>query len=450
METYSPTISTNPDPLCKALEEEALRLYHPGNARPHPVEWIPNPKTGRRFVGVSMLVKNPARDYAKRIIRAVEEVDIEEGFWGEQGNALAEYHLRQLTAYRENKVALILRARCVDHPDSPVIPRYPQLDDKPDEEWDHMHDVVDGEDAIRQPCNGKTYGGWDFIGHFDGVTLHPVAELGIVDAETDFRLAMREHKVQDPDEGEPGGNVDRACRQGLTYGGMVDEMFDLGACFALPSDLMGPGCKLAPLAPVELLVLHFWPRTSPPAKVEARRVQKWEKVHWLDYYKRKADAVIRSVEAFEEMLAQWQATNGLNNPEEDVKRDEFEKAALAVEGGAYEWDDSPDGVQEFKRTVTAIQAGLPTAPFRSLIQEVVEAKKSRDQWDVLARDREASAVALMRQRDAKSLMVTEDDGKTEVAKVTVVGGDGRASYLKVTPRGPRKAEAKPNPIAEVE
>lgn len=446
METYSPTISTNPDPLCKQLEEEALRLYHPGkDSRPHPVEWVPNPQTGRRFVGVSMLVKNPATAYAKRIIRAVEEVDVEEGFWGEQGNALAEYHLRQLTPYRENQVRLLLRARCLVHPDVPVIARYPQLDDKPEEEWDHMHDV----NGVRTNCNGLTPGGWDFVGHFDGVTLHPTKDLGIVDEETDFRLAMREHKVQDPDEGEPGGNVDRACRQGLTYGGMVDEMFEAGACFALKSDLMGPGCRLAPLAPVELLVLHFWPRTSPPAKVEARRLQKWEKVMWLDFYRRKAAAVIASVEAYE-ALVEAAGLVGMTTEEARAKRAEFEKTALSIEGGAFEWDDSPEGVQEFKRTVTAIQAGLPTTPFRELVEEVVNAKKSRDQWDVLARDREASAVALMTQRDVRSVMVTEDDGKTEVAKATIVGGDGRASWLKVTQRGPRKAEAKPNPLAEVE
>lgn len=438
-DTYSPTTSSNPDPYCRELEEAALRLYHPGNARPHPVEWVPNPQTGRRFVGVSMLVKNPATAYAKRIMRAVEEVDVEEGFWGEQGNALAEYHLRQITPYRENQVRLILRAKCVDYPDSPVIARYPQLDDKPNEEWDHLHEMVsDTEDGpFRMPCNGKTFGGWDFVGHFDGVTLHPVADLGIEDAETDFRLAMREHKVQDPDEGEPGGNVDRACRQGLTYGGMVDEMFEAGACFALKSDLMGPDCRLAPLAPVELLILHFWPRTAPPAKVEARRLQKWEKVMWLDFYRRKAFAVIKSVEAYEAMVEAAGLIGdgtGLTPDEVASKRVEFEKAALAIEGGAYEWDDSPDGVQEFKRTVTAIQAGLPTTPFRELVEEVVNAKKSRDQWDVLARDREASAVALMTQREVRSVMVTEDDGKTEVAKATIVGGEGRASWLKVTPR----------------
>src|SRR5688572_20304496 len=101
--------STNPDPLCARLENEAMALYHPGE-RPHPVEWIPDPAHGmRRFVGVSSLVKETAHDYATYIALQRSFPDPDEGFWGEQGNALADFHLRQLTPYRENQVRIILR-----------------------------------------------------------------------------------------------------------------------------------------------------------------------------------------------------------------------------------------------------------------------------------------------------------------------------------------------------
>lgn len=398
--------SKNPDPFYASLEDEAILLYHPGS-RDHAREWIPDPAHGhRRFVGVSSLVKHTAKEYAAYILAAKDEVDENEGFFGEQGNALAEHHLKQLTPYRENQVRIILKAICSEHPSVPVIPRYAQLDDPPQFVCDHQHTL--GE-PTKTPCNAKTTG-WDMVGHFDGVTVHEAQELGIIDEQTDFRLVLREHKHQDPDDGEPGGNVDKATRQALTYSGIIDEMFDMGACFMLPSSLMTQGCRLAPVAPVAGMVLHFWSRTSPPASVKARPLEKWEKVKMLDFYKRKAEAVIKAVE-----------TGDLSH--------------------AIAWDDSPEGVQEFKRTITAIQAGLPTGPFRDLVLEVHNAKKARDQWDVLARDREASAVALMTQRDVRTLMVTEDDGKTEVARVTIVGGNGRSSYLKITPRGPKATTA---------
>jgi hypothetical protein len=95
-------------PIAEAVESEAMSIYHPGGGNTHAPEWVPDPRTGRTYLGVSMLVKETAADYATRIMLQREDVDESQGYWARRGNLAAWDHTRRITPFRECRVSLPL------------------------------------------------------------------------------------------------------------------------------------------------------------------------------------------------------------------------------------------------------------------------------------------------------------------------------------------------------
>lgn len=369
--------STIEDPTDREFVRSAVGYFHPGN-RPHPVEWKPDPIEGRLFLGLSSTVKNPAFDYAKRIVGQAEDPDEHEGFYGAEGNRLAELHFNTLTPYQENQV--------------------------------------------RIPLDSE----YDLVGHLDGILVYdPDTGANLSHVEPGawpkaIGLRVLEHKHQDPDEGiEAGGKVDLAERQAALGLAMLEmhlaRLVTLGKPMALvvPPDFQEG--RVVPARPLTIpshvesvacdrVGIHFWPRTAPRARVIPHIIPQDVRARLRSDYTRKAYAVITAVRAKE--------------------------PGLALDA----WDLTPDGLQEFRRTPEARMAGIDPAELLTACQEMEHARQQLEKWEAVRQDRSAKGVAILKEKGVKSVEIQDPKTGAVLAKPTAVN-TAKSQYLKANLRG---------------
>ena len=348
-----PIWEADPSAFDKAIVEAGMALYHPGQ-RTRLNEWQPD-ASGRYFVAVSALVKNTASQYADYIRAEAEAVDETNGFWGQQGNTLAEAHLAPQTPYREVQV--------------------------------------------RDPLGDFEFGGkarpYDIVGHIDGVIVQDAQARNISHLPTSqwpdtIYITCAEAKHQDPDDGEAGGNLDRAERQATSYFSIMAKQIAAGVRrFPLSMDeaeRVAQGKSDArPLeipphcAPVMRGVsLHIWPRNTPPALVVSKKVEPWRSAQCLDRLRRKAEAV------------------------------------LGEQGAAMAWDIGPEGTCEFKVTMSAEQAGLPNRPMllNTLLAE--QAARFEKAWAAQKRQAQGLVLAEMARASLRKTTLSSPDEAADI------------------------------------
>jgi hypothetical protein len=368
------------DPIDREFVREAVRLYHPGDkGRPHPVEWLPEPIEGKLHFGGSSIVKKTAWEYADRVVRQAEDVDEHDSFYGEQGNKLAEVHFNALTPYQENQV--------------------------------------------RIPLGTER----DFIAHIDAILVYDLEtgrNLSFDDPSTwseAIGLRTMEHKHQDfSNADEAGGKVDLAERQAVLCQALLRAHILRLRSQGRPVELIVPPDfnegRTVPAKPLRIpghvtdidfsrVSTHFWPRNDPRAGVHARRLEITALQAMLDFYVRKAKCIQDAVDAKDANVA-------------------------------LSWDTGTvEGLQEFRRTPSAWEVGIDPSRLLKLCLEHAYASAQVKKWDAVKDDRSATAVALLKEKGAKTCEV-ELDGKV-VAKPTAANTAGsKSQFLKPNLRIP--------------
>lgn len=333
-----------------SIETRLKNLYEPivypeGNT--HQPEWE------GRYLGVSTLVKKTAEQYAQRILQqASEDRDPTDAYWGFLGNSLCDAALAPVTPFREVQF-------CVDLSDD-----------------------------------------WQLVGHADGVTV------------IDGKVIVNEGKAYgtiDQDD-----KNDLAIRQASLYLAMFDTQLAVARSQGANA-LTFPVASFATDDSIEVLAartdleawgvcLHVFPRFGPPALVQPVEVPAATRAQVLDFYTRKAEAILASVRA-----------GNLD--------------------AAREWDRSPEGLTEFTRHHPTIYEG----PNPDAIQAHALAKHAAD-----AAIKEAEATKAASQAEVLAAMSEAGVDSWQLPDGTVIkavgGWDGaRRPWLRVTP--PKEVEA---------
>lgn len=201
----------------------------------------------------------------------------------------------------------------------------------------HFNEFTDYQEIqVRCPLNSTH----DLVGHIDAIIVYDAAGNDISRHAPQtwpprIYLVVGEHKLQDPgDEDEASGNVDLARRQAVLYLSWLRHQLAAGVRhFPLGSDeadraangksnsrpfTIPPHCE----AIAERVSVRHWSRSQPPARVRTEVIDSGLLSQVEDRYRRKALAIHAGGEA-----------------------------ALA-------WDNSPEGLREFKLTLTAQEAGV--------------------------------------------------------------------------------------------
>lgn len=324
-------------------------VYPAGNT--HAAEW------DAEYLGVSTLVKKTAEQYAQRILgQESEDRPLEDSYWGFIGNTLCDGALSPITPHREVQFSIPLSD------------------------------------------------GWTLVGHADGVTLTPDGKVVV-------------------NEGKAYGTIDSldkndlAHRQAALYLAMCESMFEFVKHQREDFDLKGITFNVADFATDKSIVplrldsntemwgtcLHVFPRFGPPALVEPRECPAAQRAQVLDFYTRKAEAILQSV------------------------RDGNLDAARG-------WDRSAEGLTEFTRNLPEMFEG----PQHDFLLTHAHAKDDAD-----STIKAAETVKAMSQAEALAVMSATGQDSLSLSDGTVikaVGGFGgpRRPWLRVN--RPKEAE----------